>query len=571
MGSVVQAIAVDYDGTLTQADRPTEEVLEAVRAVRGRGRAVVLVTGRILSELRTVFPEVDEEFDAIVAENGAVLADPDGTRDLAVPVDPALAQALAHRDISVRQGRVLLACDAVHAAAVGEEIRRLGLDGQQIRNRAALMVLPAGVTKGTGLIQALGNLGISRHSTLAIGDAENDHHLMAVCELGVAVANAVDRLKQRADLVLEQANGAGVAAFLRGPIVTGDQALPPSHWRLTLGAQDDGNALQIPASQVNLLVVGASRSGKSYLIGLLVEQLVRLDYSVLVLDREGDHRTLAERRGILAVGGKDPLPSAAQLCVLIRHRFGSVVVDLSQHSEQEQRDYVASIAPAVLAQRALTGLPHWVFFDEAHTLPIDQGPWADAITAGDKGFCFSTYLPNQLPGVVHDRTDLLVLCAGAGAQANEVRHFVGQTCDHRGEDLAELLGDQRGRALLIETASPTEPRSFTVHRRSSGHVRHWHKYVDGELPASLRFYFTASHRVAGNLREFHRQLASCSDITLATHARRNDFSRWVGLVIQDEDLAGSIEATEHRLRDGKIAPDTLRHAVQRSIEVRYLE
>lgn len=571
MGSVGQAIAIDYDGTLTDADRPTNAALGAIREVRSRGRAVVLVTGRILSELRTVFPEVDEQFDAIVAENGAVLADAHGTRDLAVPVDPELAQALAHRDIPVRQGRVLLACDAVHASAVGEEITRLGLDSQQVRNRDAMMVLPGGVTKGTGLIQALGNLGISRHSTLAIGDAENDHHLLAVCELGVAVANAVDPLKQRAELVLEQADGAGVAAFLRGPIVRGGQSLPPSRWQLTLGVEDDGNELEIPASQINLLIVGGSCSGKSYLTGLLVEQLVRLDYSVLVLDRKGDHRTLAERRGILAVGGKDPLPSPTQLGALIRHRFGSVVVDLSQHSEQEQRDYVASITSAVLALRAVTGLPHWVFFDEAHTLPVGEGPWADAFAAGDKGFCLTTYLPEQLPRAVRDRTDLLVLCAGTGAQADAARDFVGETCDHRAEELAELLGEERGRALLVEAANPAEPRSFTVQRRSTGHVRHWHKYIDGELPASLRFYFTDSDLVAGNLREFHRQLAGCSDTTLAAHARRNDLSRWIKLVIQDEELAASIEVTEHRLRDGGIAPDTLRHAVQRSIETRYLE
>jgi hydroxymethylpyrimidine pyrophosphatase-like HAD family hydrolase len=219
--SAVQAIAVDYDGTLTETDRPSAEVLEAVRETRVRGQAVILVTGRILSELRAVFPTVEEEFDAIVAENGAVLADADGIQDLASPVEPSLAQALTHRDIPVRQGRVLLACDTEHLGAVLEEIARLDLDGQVVRNRAAMMVLPGGVTKGTGLQQALGNLGISRHSTLAVGDAENDHALLEACELSVAMANAVDALKSRADLVLPATDGAGTATLLRGPVVRG--------------------------------------------------------------------------------------------------------------------------------------------------------------------------------------------------------------------------------------------------------------------------------------------------------------------------------------------------------------
>jgi hydroxymethylpyrimidine pyrophosphatase-like HAD family hydrolase len=230
MAAGFQAIAVDYDGTLTRTDRPAADVLAAIREQRERGRVVVLVTGRILSELRAVFPEVDEEFDAIVAENGAVLADDDGVQDLVPPVDAALAQRLAHRDLSVRQGRVLLACDAEHVQAVTEEIVRLQLGCQLVHNRAALMVLPNGVTKGTGLMQALGNLGISRHSTLAVGDAENDHHLLEVCELGVAVGNAVAALKRRADVVLDESDGVGVAELLRGPLVSGERWVAPAQY-----------------------------------------------------------------------------------------------------------------------------------------------------------------------------------------------------------------------------------------------------------------------------------------------------------------------------------------------------
>jgi hydroxymethylpyrimidine pyrophosphatase-like HAD family hydrolase len=571
MNAGIQAIAVDYDGTLTESDRPTDDLLAAVHEARRRGRAVVLVTGRILSELRAVFPEVDEVFDAIVAENGAVLADADGVHDLAAPIDPALAQALAHREVPVRQGRVLLACDAPHAGTVAEEIARLGLDGQVVRNRGALMVLPGGVTKGTGLSQALGNLGISRHSTLAIGDAENDHHLLGVCELGVAVANAVDSLKQVADLVLEQCDGAGVAAFLRGPVIAGDRALTPGRWRLDLGLDGTGNGVEVPASQINLLIVGASGSGKSYLAGLLVEQLVRMDYSVLILDREGDHRTLAERRGILAVGGRDPLPTPVQLAALLRHRFGSIVVDLSSLGEQEQRDYVASIAPTILAQRAVTGLPHWIFMDEAHALPLDDGPWAEAFAAADKGFCLSTYLPDHLPQQVGGSMDHLLLCAGTGTQEREVLGYAERVSGTDADELAALLGEELGHTLHVDAADMGRPRAFTVSRRSSGHIRHWHKYIDGELPDHLRFYFTDGGPVAGNLRDFHRHLTSCPAAMITSHGQAHDFSRWIRMVVQDEDLADAIESTERRLRRTQIDTEMFRHAVQAAIETRYLD
>ena len=573
MAGAIRAVAVDYDGTLTEGDRPDDDVLAAVRETRASGRAVVLVTGRILSELRAAFPGVDEVFDAIVAENGAVLADVDGVRDLATPVDPLLAQALTHRDIPVRQGRVVLACETTHAAAVLEEITRLGVDGQVVRNRGALMVLPGGITKGTGLAQALAELGVSRHSALAVGDAENDHHLLEVCELGVAVANAVDALKQRADRVLDTADGAGVAELLRSGLVTGAERLPPRFWQLTLGRDDVGNPVRIPASQMNLLLTGGSGAGKSYLTGLLVEQLAELGYGVLVIDREGDHATLAQRRGVIGVGGAERLPSPQHLAALLRHRFGSVVLDLSRTGVDEQRAYVEAIAPSVLAQRAVTGLPHWIVFEEAHTLPGEICPWADALAGGETGFCLSTYRPGVLPDLVHDVIDRVVLAAGGGVGAEEALAHVAGLAGTTPASLAASLGTARGRGLLVTPDGAHAPRPFTAGPRSSGHVRHWHKYVDGELPQRLRFRFEPPEegRVAGNVREFHRHLGACGVRAIDAHARRHDFSAWLRDVLQDVELAEVVRRTERRLRADEHSADAVRDAVQIAIERRYLE
>jgi haloacid dehalogenase-like hydrolase len=51
------------------------------------------------------------------------------------------------------------------------------------------MVLPAGVTKATGLAAALHTLGRSPHNLVGVGDAENDHAFLRLCECAVAVAN----------------------------------------------------------------------------------------------------------------------------------------------------------------------------------------------------------------------------------------------------------------------------------------------------------------------------------------------------------------------------------------------
>jgi phosphoglycolate phosphatase (TIGR01487 family) len=569
--SAIQAIAMDYDGTLTEDDRPTADVLDAVREVRARGRAVVLVTGRILSELRAVFPAVEDQFDAIVAENGAVLADADGVHDLAPPVAAVLGQALAHRDIPVRQGRVLLACDGVHTGAVVEEVARLELDCQVVHNRGALMVLPGGVTKGTGLEQALGNLGISRHSTLAIGDAENDHHLLEVCELGVAVANAVDALKDRADLVLEEADGDGIARLLRSPLIQGRGRLAPRGWQLTLGRDDHGNPMRIPASQINLLLTGGSCSGKSYLAGSLIEQLVRLGYSVLVVDLEGDHQGLTDRRGILGTGGTEPLPAPGPLAALVRHRFGSVVLDLSSLTPAEQEAYLRSIAPVILAQRAVTGLPHWIFFDEAHALPAGIAAWTDVPDAGETGYCYSTYRPEELPELRSKAADLIVFTVPDGTGAPEARRYVARISGVS-EEAIELGGGQ-GRAVLIDPDAAGPPVPFAVETRHSGHVRHWHKYIDGQLPEALRFYFatTDPSRVAANLREFHDHLGACPTSAIAQHAGRRDFSRWIGDVLQDTELSEIVAHAEHRAQANEQSLEAFRAAARRAIQARYLE
>jgi hypothetical protein len=146
-----KAVAIDFDGTLAEGGPPSALVLSAVDSARSLGLRLLLVTGRTLPDLWQVFPDVHDHFDVTVAENGAVLRAGDGHRRLATPVDPELAKALQGRHIAVQVGEVILACDAVHDAVVFEEIRRLDLDCQPIRNRGALMVVPAGVTKASGL------------------------------------------------------------------------------------------------------------------------------------------------------------------------------------------------------------------------------------------------------------------------------------------------------------------------------------------------------------------------------------------------------------------------------------
>ena len=70
-----QAIATDYDGTIATEGRVSETTLTALQRWQKSGRKLLLVTGRKLDDLYSVFPQA-QLFDCIVAENGALLAFP---------------------------------------------------------------------------------------------------------------------------------------------------------------------------------------------------------------------------------------------------------------------------------------------------------------------------------------------------------------------------------------------------------------------------------------------------------------------------------------------------------------
>jgi hydroxymethylpyrimidine pyrophosphatase-like HAD family hydrolase len=209
------ALATDYDGTIAHDGRVDDDTLAALRRARGAGLKLLLVTGRELTDLSNTFQHT-EMFDLVVAENGAVLFDPKTAAvRLLAPSPPAeLVEWLTERNVPLSIGHSIVATVEPHEHAVLAAIHALGLEWHIIFNKGSVMALPSGVTKATGLGPALEELAIAAERTVGVGDAENDHAFLAACGLAVAVSNALDSVKQGADLVTAGARGAGVAELI---------------------------------------------------------------------------------------------------------------------------------------------------------------------------------------------------------------------------------------------------------------------------------------------------------------------------------------------------------------------
>ena len=210
------ALACDYDGTLAKDGVVSPQTIDALERVGASGRKLILITGRLLEDLQMAFPRLDL-FTYVVAENGALLYNPaDSTEKLLGEAPPRqFIQALRERGVTpLVTGRVIVASLHPHEKTIVDVIAKLGLELQVIFNKGAVMVLPSGMNKATGLVAALQELKLSAHNVVGIGDAENDLSFLSLCECSVAVANSIPSLKEQADYTTKAENGDGVIELI---------------------------------------------------------------------------------------------------------------------------------------------------------------------------------------------------------------------------------------------------------------------------------------------------------------------------------------------------------------------
>ena len=537
--------------------------------VRSSGRKLILVTGRHLPDLCKIFPNL-ELFDRVIVENGGVLYRPQ-TREqklLTEPPDERFVSLLQQRQVPFSTGRTIVATWHLHEEEVLKAIRDLGLELQVIFNKGAVMVLPSGVNKGTGLAAALQELQLSPHNAVGIGDAENDHAFLKLCECAVAVDNALPALKERADVVLSKPRGAGVEELCQQLLdrdLANYDSLLKRH-SLALGSLVGEGKVPVlinPRGQ-SILVAGRSGSGKSTAVSGVLEQLVERAYQFCLIDPEGDYDGFTDA---LSFGTAKEAPEAKAVIRALESPDQRVVVNLLGVSLDDRPSFLAGLLPHIQHLRNRTGRPHWLIVDEAHhLLPTSWSPVEASLPRVLENTILITVHPEQVAKPALQMVDVVL---GIGESALTVftsyaEHMQIQPPQYTGR------APKSGEALAWFVKTLQNPLLLTPVRGSRERVRHVRQYAEGELSPQQSFFFRGPESKlnlrAQNLRSFLQLGEGVDDETWMFHLRRGDFSSWFKTIIKDEELAREAAEIE---RDEAASPEDSRERIREAVDGRY--
>lgn len=257
-------VVSDLDGTIKDSDQPIHpETIETFSKLNDLGIFFTLASGRSLASLRPYAEELNIRIPLVLA-NGCIIQSMDGeihhrefmppevtqklfeitdreNSDMVVFVDDHLYFKKMTVNIDRIFGRIrdditevktwdqigdliesvnkfmILDWENLDRLDRLEEIFSQELDGkaEYLRtNIHHLEIMPKGISKATGLEFLSKELGITMGEILAFGDYDNDTEMLKAVGFGAAVANATERTKANADLIIGSCADNGPAEFL---------------------------------------------------------------------------------------------------------------------------------------------------------------------------------------------------------------------------------------------------------------------------------------------------------------------------------------------------------------------
>ena len=180
---MIRMICLDYDNTIYdhKQGKIPDSARAAIEAIRGKCR-IVLASGRFFKDVWNA-PMLEEiRPDGVIHANGALI-EADARELIGVPMHG------------------LFLDDSVEAAKlIAERFPQLRTPIMS-EERGGADVLPVFLSKAYGLQKLAEHWGISLEETAAVGDSMNDYEMVREAGVGIAMGNAVSKLKEAADYV----------------------------------------------------------------------------------------------------------------------------------------------------------------------------------------------------------------------------------------------------------------------------------------------------------------------------------------------------------------------------------
>ena len=263
--SKYELIALDMDGTLLNSHLEiSEKNRDAIRRAGAAGKHVALCTGRCMSEIRDLLPQIPE-VRYVICENGGCVYDRKYERSLVMDSLPNaevnnILRLMKHEhgivqcfhdnqsyvyapddrwleEFHMADYRESFATSTVYDAYLFDTfeqrpftVEKMDLyftndaDRARIDNllserplqsipsmRNLLEIVPLTADKGRGLERLCAHLGISIAQAIGVGDSLNDAEMLRAAGLGVAMGNACDAIKRLAGYITADCDHDGVA------------------------------------------------------------------------------------------------------------------------------------------------------------------------------------------------------------------------------------------------------------------------------------------------------------------------------------------------------------------------
>src|ERR1700736_6118180 len=447
----------------------------------------------------------------------------------------------------------------------------MGLELQVIFNKDAVMILPSGINKGTGVKAALDELGLSTHNTVGVGDAENDHAFLGICECSVAVGNALPALKERADVVTGHTHGAGVEEIIEQLLADDLRSLQPRLKRhdILLGHKENGQEFCLGPYGTRVVVAGPSGGGKSTVVTAIVERLIQKQYQVCVVDPEGDYDDVTQ---FVTLGASDRIPGISEILEVLKNAGSSISINMLGVPLADRPNYFVGLLPRLQELRARTGRPHWIVIDEAHhLLPSELDSASLSIPSSLGSFALISVHPKSVSKALLDTVNCVI---AIGPQPGEIIEEVNEGSG-KSWALPEATGESgpevRSREMLVwQLPESNRPEKVTLEPAKIELRRHKRKYAAGELGEDKSFYFRGPEGKlnirAHNLNLFAQIAEGVDEETWLYHLKQHDYSVWLPEAVKDDAVADEIAMVE---RNANLPPAESRARILETIRKHY--